>query len=87
MNYLLAFSTFIVMQLPPLSSSKIFPKGLLPSPLCPVLARISWCAVPVDLPILDILCTLNHTICDLSCLAFFTYRNVFEVHSPRSMYF
>ena len=39
----------------------------------------------MDLPVLDISYKKNHTIYDLSCLAYFTLPDVFEIHSHCSM--
>ena len=49
------------------------------------LAVTTLLPVPMDLPVLDISYKENHTVCDLSCLAYFILRYVFGVHSRCSM--
>ena len=40
----------------------------------------------LDLPVLDIPCKWNHTLCGLLCLVCFTEHHVFKVHSHCSVY-
>lgn len=68
-----AYSTVVSGVVPPLSlsSSSSF-KHLLPISLPLSWITTNLLSVSLDVPVLDVSWTWNHTTCDLSCLASFT---------------
>ena len=78
------------MQPSPVPSSRTFssPQKETPHPLPPPqpLATTNLLSVSMDLPVLNISHKWNHILCSLLCLASFTQRNIFRVHTCCSVY-
>lgn len=73
------------MQLPPIPEHLYHPKKILYLEILPWQPLIHF-SVSIDLPVLDISCKRNHTMCGLLCLLFFLFDYLNLLTFPLSEY-